>query len=208
MLDLNSLLAGVPVVPVLTFKDTDEAVRVCTCLYGEGLTVLEITLRRDSALACISAVAKALPDDAIIGAGTVLDKAQAVAARDAGAVFGVSPGLTRQLSADMRAMAWPFLPGIATLGEAMTAREEGFHTLKFFPAELSGGIKFLKAIGSVLPDLKFCPTGGVTGATAANYLALPNVATVGGSWLTERSASGEIDLDIVRTKASAVRATL
>ncbi len=208
MLDLPALLSSVPVIPVLSFRDTDEAVKVCECLYREGLTVLEITLRHDSALSCIKAVADALPKEAVIGAGTILNRDQAVAARDAGAVFGVSPGLTRQMSADIRTLDWPFLPGIATLSEAMTAREEGFSCLKFFPAEISGGIKFLKAIGSVLPDLRFCPTGGVTGATAANYLALKNVLTVGGSWLTERDASGEIDLSIVQTKASAVRATL
>ena len=208
MTDIKTLLTDNSIIPVLTFKSADEAVRTCETLYDVGIKVLEITLRHETAFSAIKAVADHLPGDAIVGAGTILTIEQADAAREAGAVFGVSPGLTRSLAADIRHMDWPFLPGIATLSEGMAAREEGFNVCKFFPAEISGGIGFLKAIGSVLPDLDFCPTGGVTGATAANYLALKNVFAVGGSWLTERNAAGEIDPDMIRTKAAATIANL
>lgn len=205
---ISTLLEGSPIIPVLSFVDVEEAVDICNALYAEDIKVLEITLRHPCALDAIAAVRDALPADAVIGAGTILSIEQAREAKDRGAAFGVSPGLTRTLANDIRHMDWPFLPGIATLSEAMTAREEGFQTLKFFPAEISGGIQFIKAIGSVLPDLSFCPTGGVSGATAANYLALKNVFAVGGSWLTERDASGKIDPAMVVTKARATRANL
>jgi 2-dehydro-3-deoxyphosphogluconate aldolase / (4S)-4-hydroxy-2-oxoglutarate aldolase len=193
-----------PVIPVLAFESADEAVEVCRVLYAEGIKVLEITLRHPSALGAIKAVKAALPDDVIIGAGTVLTAELAAAARDAGAVFGVSPGLTTDLAHAVKAMGWPFLPGIATLSEAMTARELGFTELKFFPASIAGGPAFLKAVGSVLPDLTFCPTGGVSAATAIDYRALDNVATVGGSWITPRGRDGKIDLTLVKERARAV----
>lgn len=208
MTAVKDLLSGSPIVPVLSFLNEEEAVITCQTLYEEGIKILEITLRHPSALACIKAVADQLPGDALVGAGTILSIEQAEDARKNGAVFGVSPGLTRALAADIRHMDWPFLPGIATLSEAMAAREEGFTELKFFPAEISGGIGFIKAVGSVLPDLSFCPTGGISGATAGNYLALKNVMAVGGSWLTERNTDGVIDPDMVRTKARATRANL
>ncbi|RMB07732.1 bifunctional 4-hydroxy-2-oxoglutarate aldolase/2-dehydro-3-deoxy-phosphogluconate aldolase [Eilatimonas milleporae] len=200
---IDDILKVSPVIPVLSFRAVDEAVSVCRCLYEEGLKVLEITLRHPAAVDCIRAVRADLPDDTIVGAGTILDSDRAWEAHNAGATFGVSPGLTKTLGDTVKAMDWPFLPGIATLSEAMMAKEHGFTALKFFPAEISGGIGFLKAVGSVLPELTFCPTGGVTGATAASYLALKNVAAVGGSWLTERNKAGEIDPAIVRTKAAA-----
>jgi len=193
-----------PVIPVLAFESAVEAVDVCGVLYEEGVRVFEITLRHESALDAIAAVKAALPVDAIIGAGTVLTPELAKSAMEAGAVFGVSPGLTEELAHAVKALGWPFLPGIATLSEAMTARELGFRALKFFPASIAGGPDFLKAVGSVLPDLKFCPTGGVSAGTAELYRALGNVATVGGSWITKRGKDGTIDLAFVRERARAV----
>ena len=200
---LEIMNAG-PVIPVLGFENADEAVDVCKALYDAGLKVLEITLRHPTALDAIAAVKAALPEDAIVGAGTVLTPQLAQAAIEAGAVFGVSPGLTLELAHAVKALNWPFLPGIATLSEAMTARELGFKELKFFPASIAGGPAFLKAVGSVLPDLTFCPTGGVSAATAGEYRALKNVVTVGGSWITPRGKDGKIDLALVAARAKAV----
>jgi 2-dehydro-3-deoxyphosphogluconate aldolase/(4S)-4-hydroxy-2-oxoglutarate aldolase len=193
-----------PVIPVLAFESADEAVAVSKVLYEEGVKVFEITLRHPTALDAIAAVKAALPEDAIVGAGTVLTPELAKAAKDAGAVFGVSPGLTEDLAIAVKALDWAFLPGVASISEAMAARELGFSELKFFPASISGGPAFLKAVGSVLPDLTFCPTGGVSPDTADDYRSLKNVATVGGSWITPRGQDGKIDLAIVREKAKAI----
>jgi len=201
MSDVLAVLKKSPVIPVLAFKSAQEAVDVCRVLFDEGLSVLEITLRHESALAAINAVKEDLPADACVGAGTVITPALAEAAIEAGAEFGVSPGLTPELAAAVKKLNWPFLPGIATLSEAMQAREWGFTELKFFPANISGGTGFLKAVGSVLPDLTFCPTGGISVDTAPDYRALPNVATVGGSWITPRGRDGSIDLGLVRELA-------
>ena len=201
MSDVLEVLKKSPVIPVLAFKSAQEAVDVCRVLFDEGLSVLEITLRHHSALAAINAVKEDLPADACVGAGTVITPDLAEAAIEAGAEFGVSPGLTPELATAVKNLNWPFLPGIATLSEAMQAREWGFTELKFFPANISGGTGFLKAVGSVLPDLTFCPTGGISVDTAPDYRALPNVATVGGSWITPRGRDGSIDLGLVRELA-------
>ncbi len=202
---IDVMKAG-PVIPVLAFKSAEEAVAVCRVLYEAGIRVFEITLRHATALDAIKAVAGDLPGDAIVGAGTVLTPELAEKAKAAGAVFGVSPGLTKELADAVKAMDWAFLPGVASISEAMTAAGWGFSELKFFPASISGGPAFLKAVGSVLPDLTFCPTGGVSASTADEYRALKNVATVGGSWITPRNADGEIDLDKVKELALAAQA--
>lgn len=204
MASVLEIMNASPVIPVLAFENAEEAVEVCQVLYDEGLKVLEITLRHPTALEAIAAVKAALPADAVVGAGTVLTPELAKAARDAGAVFGVSPGLTEDLANAVKALDWAFLPGVATLSEAMAAREMGFSELKFFPASISGGPGFLKAVGSVLPDLTFCPTGGISADTADDYRSLKNVATVGGSWITPRGSDGKIDLVMVRERAKAV----
>jgi 2-dehydro-3-deoxyphosphogluconate aldolase/(4S)-4-hydroxy-2-oxoglutarate aldolase len=203
MSDVVEVLKKSPVIPVLAFKSAEEAVDICRVLFSEGLTVLEITLRHESALDALRAVKADLPADACVGAGTVLTPELAKAAMDAGSEFGVSPGLTEELADAVKALGFPFLPGIATLSEAMQAREWGFTALKFFPAALSGGPGFLKAVGSVLPDLVFCPTGGISADTAPEYRALANVATVGGSWITPRGKDGAINLSLVRDLARA-----
>lgn len=201
MTTVNDVLSAAPVMPVLAFKSIEEALGVCTVLYDVGVRVFEITLRHETALSAIKAVCTELPSDAIVGAGTILTPDLAKNARNAGAVFGVSPGLTKELGTAVRAMGWAFLPGVATISEAMAARDMGFTALKFFPASASGGPGFLKAAGSVLPDIQFCPTGGVDLATAPDYLALANVPVVGGSWITPRGDDGTIDLHAVRVRA-------
>lgn len=201
---MRELLISTPVVPVLEFTGADEAVAVCRVLYESGIKVLEITLRHETALDAIAAVVAALPDDAVVGAGTVTTPEMATQAKSAGAVFGVSPGLTENIALAVNAMNWPFLPGVATLSEALHARELGFTELKFFPAAVAGGPAFLKAVNSVLPGLGFCPTGGISANTMADYLAINNVLTVGGSWLTAREADGSIDLDAVRSRVASL----
>lgn len=203
MTSVQDVLSQSPVMPVLAFESVEEALEVCRVLYNAGMRVFEITLRHETALDAIKAVKADLADDAIVGAGTILSPDLAKAARNAGAAFGVSPGLTKELGSSVRAMGWAFLPGVSTLSEAMVARDMGFSALKFFPASLSGGPGFLKAAGSVLPDIQFCPTGGISAATAPDYLTLANVPTVGGSWITPRSDDGKIDLNRVRELASA-----
>jgi len=202
MVTVEQVMKMGPVIPVLAFKSAEEAVGVCRALYEAGIRVFEITLRHESALDAIKAVKADLPDDAIVGAGTVLSPELAKAAVDAGCAFGVSPGLTPALAEAVKALNFPFLPGVATISEAMQAREWGFTALKFFPASVSGGPAFLKAVHSVLPDLIFCPTGGIKAGTAADYRAVPSVVTVGGSWLTPRSSDGSIDLTTVKELAA------
>ncbi|MGI8567665.1 MAG: bifunctional 4-hydroxy-2-oxoglutarate aldolase/2-dehydro-3-deoxy-phosphogluconate aldolase [Methylocella sp.] len=177
-----AMLRQAPVVPVLTVKDVEDAVAQARALIAGGLTVLEITLRTPAAMAAVSALAKTFPE-AVIGAGTIIEAEQIQAVSDAGAGFLVSPGMTpRLLEAAVRSPV-PFLPGAATASEALALRERGFHALKFFPAEPAGGAKYLASFAGPFPDLVFCPTGGIDAQKAGNYLALANVACVGGSWM-------------------------
>lgn len=187
------------VIPVLAFESVEEAVEISRVLYNEGMKVLEITLRHPTALDAIRAVKADLPEDAIVGAGTVMGPELAQMVNDAGADFGVSPGLTRDLAIKIMELKLPFLPGVATLSEAMMAVSLGFTHLKFFPATASGGVDFLKAAGAVLPEVQFCPTGGINPDNAAEFLALENVPVVGGSWLTPRDATGKMDAAAVAT---------
>ncbi|MGD9958212.1 bifunctional 4-hydroxy-2-oxoglutarate aldolase/2-dehydro-3-deoxy-phosphogluconate aldolase [Nocardioides sp.] len=183
----QSLLSVVPVVPVVVIDELAHAVPVARALVAGGLPVIELTLRTPVALDAIRAIADEVPE-ILIGAGTIVTPAQAAAAQDAGAQFLVSPGATASLLAAMTATGLPFLPGTATVSEVLAALEKGISELKFFPAEASGGAAFLKSIASPVPAARFCPTGGITAATAPAYLALPNVGCVGGSWLTPADA--------------------
>jgi 2-dehydro-3-deoxyphosphogluconate aldolase/(4S)-4-hydroxy-2-oxoglutarate aldolase len=185
--ELLRILKAAPVVPVLTIESRAVAVPLARALVAGGLTALEVTLRTSAGLDCIRAIASEV-EGANVGAGTVLDGKQYAAAVAAGARFIVSPGATPQLVAVAKASAVPFLPGVATAGEAMTLAEEGFRLLKFFPAEPAGGIAYLKALGAPLPDIRFCPTGGIGPKNAPDYLALPNVICVGGSWVAPKEA--------------------
>ena len=177
-----------PVIPVLTVRDADSAVETAHALTEGGLPVLEITLRTPQALAAMEAVGREIPQ-AIVAAGSVRSKKQLQEAKDAGAHFAVSPGATDEL---LSANILPLLPGAATASEMMRLDNLGFSFIKFFRAAC-GGIAALKSFAGPLPHLQFCPTGGITFAAAANYLALPNVACVGGSWLVE---DGDSPVDI------------
>ena len=176
-----------PVIPVIVVEDVDHAAPLAKALVRGGLKVLEVTLRTDAALDAIRAMVDAAPD-AVVGAGTLLGAADVGKAVAAGAKFGVSPGSTQSLLDAARAADLPMLPGSATPSEMMRLAEQGFDTLKFFPAEPAGGVPMLKSIAGPLPQLAFCPTGGITLEKAKAYLALPNVLCVGGSWVVPGDA--------------------
>lgn len=192
------------VIPVIAIDDLAHAVPLARALVAGGIRVLEVTLRTAHGLAAIRAIAEQVPQ-AIVGVGTLTQASEFAAARDAGAVFGVSPGLTAALVEAARKSGLPLLPGVMTPSEVMAARELGFQQLKLFPAVPAGGIGMLNAIAGPLPDITFCPTGGITIATAAQFLACKNVACVGGSWLTPKDAM--LSGDWARITALAVAAS-
>jgi len=185
--DIAAIAARAPVIPVLTIERLADAVPLARALVKGGLPVLEVTFRTGVAIEALAAIVRDLPD-AVVGAGTVLDEAQLRQAIAAGARFGVSPGCTAALARAIEASGLPFLPGVQTVSEAMAAREQGFRLLKFFPADTAGGTEWLKAVAAPLAGLRFCPTGGIGIETAPDYLALSNVACVGGSWVAPRAA--------------------
>ena len=181
-MNIREIVGLAPVIPVLTITDLEHAVPLARALCAGGLKVLEITLRTPAALAAIEAMRKAVPD-AVVGVGTLTRAVDFAAADRAGAQFGVTPGLTPELAAASRGARFPLLPGVMTPTELISARSAGFSVLKLFPAEQAGGIGMLRALGAPFPDVLFCPTGGITRATAPEYLALSNVVCVGGSWV-------------------------
>jgi 2-dehydro-3-deoxyphosphogluconate aldolase/(4S)-4-hydroxy-2-oxoglutarate aldolase len=178
----RSILALAPVIPVLTIERLEHAVPLAQALCAGGLRVLEVTLRTPPALAAIEAMRKAVPE-AVVGVGTLAKPQDFADAARAGAQFGVSPGLTVELANAARQAPFPLLPGIMTPSELIAGLGWGFNTFKLFPAQQAGGIGMLKALGAPFPEVMFCPTGGITRATAPEFLALPNVACVGGSWI-------------------------
>jgi 2-dehydro-3-deoxyphosphogluconate aldolase / (4S)-4-hydroxy-2-oxoglutarate aldolase len=201
----SSLLSQVPVVPVVVVDDPAHAVPVARALVAGGLPVIELTLRTPVALDAIRAIASEVPE-ILVGAGTIVTPGQAKEALDAGAQFLVSPGSTPSLLGAMADTGLPFLPGTATVSEVLAVLEAGYTELKFFPAEASGGAAFLKSVAAPVPAARFCPTGGITAATAPSYLALPNVGCVGGSWLTPADALASGDWGRVTELARAAAA--
>lgn len=183
-----------PVVPVLVIKDVEHAVPLAKALIAGGIRVLEVTLRTEAALDVIAKIAKEVPE-AIIGAGTVTNREQLQQVIDAGAKFAISPGLTTDLLKAGNEGSIALIPGISSISELMTAVDHGYTHLKFFPAEASGGVKALKAIGGPFPDIKFCPTGGISPSNYNDYLALPSVRCAGGSWLAPEDAMAKGDWD-------------
>ena len=177
------VMQDAPVIPVIVLSDVQQAVQLARALVAGGIRMLEVTLRTPQALACIEAIARDVPE-AVVGAGTVRSTADAQACALAGARFIVSPGYTSALGQACRDVHLPLLPGVATGSEIMMAQADGLTDLKFFPAMQAGGPAMLKAWAGPFGDVRFCPTGGVTAANAMDFLALPNVVCVGGSWLT------------------------
>ena len=201
-MDISAIAALAPVVPVLTVERTADAVPLARALVKGGLPVLEITLRTEEALAALAAIAAEVPD-VVVGAGTVLQPRQFDDVTRAGARFAVSPGCTPALVTAARAAGLPFLPGIQTVSEAMVLAEQGFGLMKFFPADVAGGLAWLKAVAAPLAGLRFCPTGGVGADTAQTYLSLANVACVGGSWVAPRDAVAAGDWTRIERLAAA-----
>jgi len=204
-IDALSLLQDGPVMPVIVLSDPGLAPELGRALVAGGIRVLEVTLRTKGALAAIARLREEVPD-AIVGAGTVRTRAQWEAALEAGAQFGVSPGLTGELAAAARVSNVPFIPGVATPSEAMRAADEGFLIQKLFPAEAVGGVKLLKSLAGPLSELRYCPTGGISEKNAGDYLALPNVLAVGGSWLTPDDAIAARDWARITELARGARA--
>ncbi len=197
------VMQDAPVIPVIVLNDVGHAVPMARALLAGGIRMLEVTLRTSQALACIEAIAREVPG-VVVGAGTVRSTADAEAAAKAGARFAVSPGYTRAVGQACRDAGLALLPGVATGSEIMMAQDDGFTQLKFFPAMQAGGPAMLKAWSGPFFDVKFCPTGGVTLHNAPEFLALPNVVCVGGSWLVPADAVAQGDWARVTQLASEV----
>jgi 2-dehydro-3-deoxyphosphogluconate aldolase / (4S)-4-hydroxy-2-oxoglutarate aldolase len=201
------LVAHGPVIPVIVINRLEDAVPMARALVEGGVRVLEVTLRTSIALKCMERIARDVPD-AILGAGTVRSRADAQAAKDAGCTFAVSPGYTSTIGHACAEIGLPLLPGTATGSEVMQANADGYFFLKFFPAMQAGGIPMLKALAGPFTDVVFCPTGGISLATAPDFLALPNVKVCGGSWLTPADAVAAKDwarITALAKEASALR---
>lgn len=204
---LETLMMAAPVVPVVIVDDPRQAVVMARALVRGGLPAIEVTLRTARALDCLEAIAREV-EGAIPGAGTVLEKAQIKAVEKAGAKFMVSPGTSAKLLDAAEDSDVPLLPGTATASEMMALGERGYRHLKFFPAAVAGGAPYLKALSSPLPQFRFCPTGGISMANAKEYLSLPNVLCVGGSWVAppEAVASGDAArIEALAREAAALR---
>jgi 2-dehydro-3-deoxyphosphogluconate aldolase / (4S)-4-hydroxy-2-oxoglutarate aldolase len=202
-----SVLDLAPVIPVVVIEDAGDAVPLARALVAGGLPAIEVTLRTPAALDAIRAIADEVPE-AVVGAGTVLFEQHVAEALDAGARFLVSPGSTEHLLPTARSSGVPYLPGVATASEILDLLQRGVTEMKFFPAEAAGGAAFLKSIAGPMPQVRFCPTGGITAESAPSYLALPNVGCVGGSWMLPPAALAAKDwgrIQALATEASALK---
>jgi 2-dehydro-3-deoxyphosphogluconate aldolase/(4S)-4-hydroxy-2-oxoglutarate aldolase len=204
--DPTALVSRTPVIPVLTIERSADAVPLARALVAGGLPVIEVTLRTKAALDAIRAIAAEVPD-CVVGVGTVVRAADIAAAIAAGAKYLVSPGTPSELAAALAEASIPVLPGCATVSEAMALGARGFKVLKFFPAGASGGTAWLKSIAAPLPELKFCPTGGIDAKNIATYLACPNVLAVGGSWVAPKDAVASGDFARITLLALAASAS-
>ena len=181
---MQNMLAGNPVIPVITLDQVEDAVPLANALVAGGLKVLEVTLRTEAAVEGIRQIIQHVPD-AIVGTGTVCSEEQIKLSEDLGCQFMISPGATDKLLSIGSQSSVPFLPGISTVSELMRGMEYGLENFKFFPAEAAGGAPVMKAMAGPFPNIKFCPTGGIGLGNAMDYLALPNVMCVGGSWIAK-----------------------
>jgi 2-dehydro-3-deoxyphosphogluconate aldolase/(4S)-4-hydroxy-2-oxoglutarate aldolase len=197
---IDALLSRAPVLPVLRIERIEDAVPLARTLVEAGLPVLEVTLRTDVALAAIRRIVDEVPG-ACVGAGTVLNAAQLADVAAAGAAFAISPGATDALYAAATKSTLPWIPAVATASEVMRGLESGHRRFKFFPAERAGGIDALRAFAGPFADVMFCPTGGINADNAQAYLRLPNVITIGGSWMVPEAALQARDWDLIATLA-------
>ena len=202
---IRDILAASPVMPVIVLERVADAVPLARALVAGGIRVLEVTMRTPAALDCVRAIRRDVPD-AIVGVGTIVSIADFDAAVTAGAVFGVSPGSTDRLLTHVAKQKFPFLPGCMTPSDLMRAMAAGFDAVKLFPAKQAGGVEMLKALGGPFPGALFCPTGGIDAASAPDYLKLPNVACVGGSWPAPANLVNSGDWEAIRVRAVAASA--
>ena len=205
-MNVRDVLSVSPVLPVMVVHDVDNTIKAAQAMFEGGIRAFEITLRTPIALQTIRELKHSLPSEAVVGVGTITQAKDLQAAMQAGAQFGVSPGLTAKLAQAIRAEAWPFLPGVASASELMQAMDSGFDTFKLFPAAAIGGIDLLKAWAGPFAHARFCPTGGIHAGNAADYLALKNVLAVGGSWLMPADKVAQQDWQGIRTLAQAASA--
>ena len=203
---IDAILTRAPVLPVLAIERLDDAVPLARALVDGGLPVLEVTLRTPAALAAITRIAAEV-DGAVVGAGTVLSPADLDAVAAAGAAFAISPGATQALYTAAADQRMPWIPAIATASELMRGLDHGHRRFKFFPAEAAGGVAALNAFAGPFPQARFCPTGGIDATSALRYRALPNVMTVGGSWMVPREAIEARDWQRITALARACCAT-
>jgi 2-dehydro-3-deoxyphosphogluconate aldolase/(4S)-4-hydroxy-2-oxoglutarate aldolase len=189
-----------PVVPVVVLDRDTDAVPLAQALVRGGIRTIEVTLRTDAGLPSIERIAAEVPE-IVVGAGTITEVGQAAKAAQAGAQYLVTPGCTERLLDEVDATGLPSLPGISTVSEALLLADRGASAMKFFPAEPSGGVPYLKAMAGPLPNLRFCPTGGITPDSAPSYLALPNVRCVGGTWLAPKDVLAAGDWDQIESLA-------
>ena len=201
-MNIQDIIAAGRVMPVIVIDKASDAVALGNALLEGGIKTAEVTLRTPEALEAIEAMAKACPD-LLVGAGTVMSAENAVRVRDAGGCFAVSPGATDELIKGCEAVSLPLLPGASTVSEMMALGEKGFSVLKFFPATAAGGLNFIKALISPLPQFTFCPTGGITLATAPDWLALDNIPCLGGSWVAPQKLIAEQDFKAIAENARA-----
>lgn len=199
-MNIEQILSSAPVVPVVVIDDIEDAAPLAQALYNGGLRALEVTLRTPVAAQAVKIMKETVPE-AYVGTGTVVDKATFDASVSAGADFMVSPGVNDELLALAKESDIPFLPGAATPSEVMKLASHGFKFLKFFPAEAAGGVPMLKSIGGPLPHVTFCPTGGVSLASAPKYLALNNVICVGGTWMLDKQLIANKDWQAIEALA-------
>ena len=199
---IASIMRMGPVIPVVIIEDIDHAIPLADALAEGGINVIEVTLRSTVALDCIAAISKQRPE-MTLGAGTILTPGQMQAAKDAGADFAVSPGAYPDLIGSSRQSNLPLLPGAATASEMMALMADGITAMKFFPASVAGGVAYLQALASPLTDAVFCPTGGISPQTAPDWLALPNVVCVGGSWVAPKDLLAAGDFAAITGRARA-----
>ena len=204
--DLVAICSRVKLMPVLVIDDVDSAIPLAQALIRGGLNVLEVTLRTASALEAIREMSKL--KGAIVGAGTILTADDMRLVQQAGGVFGVTPGTTQTLLDAAKATGLGLIPGVATVSEVMMAREQGYHFLKFFPAQSSGGVKALSSFSGPLADIQFCPTGGITSDNAAAYINLKNVICVGGSWVAPKELVNNKQWDKIEALATQAKDAL
>lgn len=201
-MNIKDIVSATPVMPVIVIEQIEHAVPLAKALVAGGIKVLEVTLRTPEALDAVKAMAEQVPE-AIVGVGTLTQAEQFQQCLDAGAQFAVSPGLTQNIIDASLDSPLPLLPGVFTPSEAMRAADAGFEYLKLFPAQQAGGMGMLKAMGSPFPNLSFCPTGGISANDFRDYLALPNVVCVGGSWLAPKAAVQAGDWQAITALAAA-----